>query len=223
MNVVRSAMPGMPARMRRIRSTMYWRRGLAPHPLQHVLVDVLQGDVHVARHLGAFGDGLNQLVRPVRRVGVEQANPELAGQGIQLAQQGANRGGLGRERLHGRAELLRRGNRAAAVRAQVQAVVGRVLRDQVQLLHAVGNQRLGFGDDVRLRPAAMRAPHAGNDAEAARMIAALGDLDVGEVARRQPEARRRVVGDVARTGLTARRGEDGNRERRLEPKASSKP
>src|ERR1039458_1313359 len=56
--------------------------GLAPHPLEHVLVNVLEGNINVARDLGAFGNGANQLIRPMRRVSVEQAEPELTGHGI---------------------------------------------------------------------------------------------------------------------------------------------
>ena len=41
--------------------------------------------------------------------------------------------------------------RAAVVRAQIESVIGRVLRNQVHFLHAVGDQRLRLGDDVRLR------------------------------------------------------------------------
>jgi len=36
----------------------------------------------------------------------------------------------------------------------------------------------------------MRATHPGNDAEAARMIAALGDFQIGKMLRRQAETRR---------------------------------
>src|ERR1035441_2647671 len=57
-------------------------RGLAPHPFEHVLVNMLEGNINVARDLGALGNGANQLVRPMRRVSVEQAEPELTGQGI---------------------------------------------------------------------------------------------------------------------------------------------
>src|ERR1017187_4387390 len=169
---------------------------LATHPLEHVLVNVLKGNINIARDLWALGNGANQLIRPMRRMRVEQTEPELTGQGIQLVQQGANGGGLGWERLHRCVELRGRGNRSAAVRAQVQTVVSRVLRDQVQFLDAVGNQRLGVRDQVRLRTAAVGPSHARNDAEAARMIASFRDLEVGEMARRQPEARGRVVGDV---------------------------
>jgi hypothetical protein len=51
-----------------------------------------------------------------------------------------------------------------------------------------------------LRTAAMGTPHSGNDAEAARVIAPLGDFKVREMARRESEARGRVVRNVVRTG-----------------------
>ena len=51
---------------------------LALHRRQHPVADVLQGHVHVAGHLGAFGDGPDQLVAPVRRMGVKDADPEVA-------------------------------------------------------------------------------------------------------------------------------------------------
>ena len=41
----------------------------------------------------------------------------------------------------------------------------------------------------------MRTAHAGDDAKAARMIAALGDFDVGEVPGREPEPRRAEIRD----------------------------
>jgi hypothetical protein len=46
----------------------------------------------------------------------------------------------------------------------------------------------------------MAAAHPGDDAEAARVVAALGDLHVGEVARGEAEARGLVVGDVDGAG-----------------------
>ena len=142
MNVVRSAMPGMPARMFFDQVHDVLLRGLAAHPFEHVFVDVLQRHVHVARDLRAFGDGLDQFVRPMRRMRVEQANPEIALQRIQFAQQRADRGGIGGKRFRGGGKFFRRRNRAAVVRAQIQAVISRVLRNQIHFLHAVGDQRL---------------------------------------------------------------------------------
>ncbi len=56
----------------------------------------------------------------------------------------------------------------------------------------------------------MAAPHARNDAEAARMIAALRDLHVGEVRRGQPEPRRVPVRHETRHVLADDRlAEDG--------------
>ena len=72
-------------------------RGFAAHPFEHVFVDVLERHVHVARDLWAFGDRLNQFIRPMRRMRVKQADPEIAGQRIQFAQQRANRRGIGRQ------------------------------------------------------------------------------------------------------------------------------
>ena len=135
----------------------------------------------------------------MRRMGVKQADPEIALERIQLAQQRANGRGIGGKRSGRGGKFFRRRNGAAVIRAQIEAVISRVLRNQVQLLHAVGNQRLGLGHDVRLLPAAMRTAHPGNDAKAARMIAALGDFDVGEVPGREAEPRRGEIGDEGGT------------------------
>ena len=153
-------------------------------------MDVLQRHVHVARDFRALGNRRDEFVGPVRGMRVKQANPEFTRQRVQRAQQRAKRGRVGGQRTRGGGEFLRRGNRAAVLRAQVEAVVRRVLRNQVQLLHAVGEQAARFLDDVGLRAAAMRAAHPRNDAETARVIAALGNLHVREMFGREPEARR---------------------------------
>src|SRR5437867_2310877 len=44
----------------------------------------------------------------------------------------------------------------------------------------------------------MRTAHPRDDAEAARMIAAFGDFEIGGVARREPKARGGKIRDVAR-------------------------
>ena len=65
----------------------------------------------------------------------------------------------------------------------------------------------------------MGAAHPRDDAEAARMIAALRDLDVGEMPRRQPKARRGEVGDVAGAPMHP----DHRPGRRAEADAASRP
>ena len=52
-------------------------RRFAPHPFEHVFVDVLERDVNVARHFLTFGNRLDQFVRPMRRMRVKQANPKI--------------------------------------------------------------------------------------------------------------------------------------------------
>ena len=77
-------------------------RGFAPHPFEHVFVDVLERNVHVTRHLRASGDGPDEFVRPVRGMGVKQADPEIACERIQFAQQRADGRGIGRKRFRRR-------------------------------------------------------------------------------------------------------------------------
>ncbi len=50
----------------------------------------------------------------------------------------------------------------------------------------------------RLDAAAVRAAHPGNDAKAARMIAAFGNFQIGEMSRRQPKTRRLEIRDEGR-------------------------
>src|SRR6185369_8676085 len=47
-------------------------RSLPAHPFEHVLMDVLQRDVHVSSNLRGFGDGLNQFLGPMRRMRVKE-------------------------------------------------------------------------------------------------------------------------------------------------------
>ena len=71
-------------------------RSFTAHPCEHVVVNMLQGHVHIPGHLGALGDGPDQLVGPVGRVGVEQSDPEVPLQRVQFTQQRAQRGGIDR-------------------------------------------------------------------------------------------------------------------------------
>ena len=65
--------------------------GLAVHLVEHVIRDVLERDVDIAGNLGAFRDGLNEFVGPVRGVSVEQANPEVALEFVEGAQERCER------------------------------------------------------------------------------------------------------------------------------------
>lgn len=141
-------------------------------------MDVLQGHVNVARDLRTVRDGPDQIVGPVGGMGVEQTDPELARQGIQFPEQRAKRGCVGRQRGRSLPEPVRRGNGTGAAGSQIQSVIRGVLGDEVQFAHALREQLPGFLDDIGLGPAPMAAPHGRDDAEAARMIASLGDLQV---------------------------------------------
>ena len=77
---------------------------------------------------------------------------------------------------------------------EVHAVVGRVLRDDHQLFHAVGGEFAGLADHLLDRLGGMLAPHLRDRAEGAGAIAALGDLEVGHVPRRDPHPARVVEG-----------------------------
>src|SRR5271170_5087486 len=94
---------------------------------------------------------------------------------------------------------------------QIKAIICGVLGNEIDLFDAVGDQGASLRDDVALKTAAMGAAHAGNDAKAARMIAAFGDLQVGKVAGRQAKARSAKIRDENRA-----RGDVKNRTRGIE-------
>ncbi len=80
--------------------------------------------------------------------------------------------------------------------AQVLAVAGGVLPDQVDLAHTALEQARGFGNHRFEAPAAKLAAVLRDHAEGAGMVAAFGNLDVGEVARSGQDARGEVVVEV---------------------------
>src|SRR2546423_9535799 len=112
------------------------------------------------------------------RMRVKQTYPKIAWQRIQFSQQSADGRRFGRERFYGGIEFFGSGNRAAMIRPQVQSVISRILRNQIQLLDAVRNKCFRFGNNVLLCSAAMRTAHARDDAEAAGVIAAFSDFQV---------------------------------------------
>ena len=80
---------------------------------------------------------------------------------------------------------------ADSVYLHVDAVRARVLRDHEQLAHAGAHEPLGFAEHVARGAADEVAAQARDDAEAAAVIAAFGDLQVRVVARRELHALRR--------------------------------
>ena len=81
----------------------------------------------------------------------------------------------------------------AIFQAKVFAEAGGVLSDERDFAHAGLGQPLGFRDDGFETPRAKLSAKLGNDAEAAGMIAAFGDFDIGRGSRRGQHAGRVVV------------------------------
>jgi len=71
---------------------------------------------------------------------------------------------------------------------EIDAIGTGVLRDHQQLLDAVTCQLFRLAQHLIDRPRNQIAAHAGNDAEAATMIAAFGNLQIGVVLRRELDA-----------------------------------
>ncbi len=75
--------------------------------------------------------------------------------------------------------------------------VGRgVLADDEKLAHPGGDQPLGFAQDRMRRPRHQLPAHVGDDAEAALVVTALGDLEIAVVPRRELHRARRQQVDV---------------------------
>ena len=71
---------------------------------------------------------------------------------------------------------------------EVVAIAGGVLRDQRDLGHAPRGQCLAFRDDVLKRPGLISSADQRNRAIGAAVVAAVGDLHIGGVARRGQHA-----------------------------------
>src|SRR5690606_22315240 len=122
------------------------------------------------------GDGLDELIAPVRRMGVEETDPEITLDGVQLAEEGGERGAAGGV------------NRCARIRALlpgIHAEKRRVLRDEIELLDAFLDELACLGDDTLNGAAAVAAANLRDDTEGAGVVTALGDLDVGKMLRRK--------------------------------------
>ena len=163
---------------------------LPVHLFEHVIGNMLKRDIDVAGDFGALCDGLNKLIGPMGRVGVEEADPEVTFEFVERTEEGGEGFAFSRVDTRGRVGAV------AEALPLVHAEVGRVLGDEVDFLHALGNQAPGFADDGVLGAGAVLAPDFWDDAEGTGVITAFGDLDVGHVIRGEPESGRGVVGNV---------------------------
>ena len=150
-------------------------------------MDVLERHVDVAADMSARGDAGDEFIAPMRGVRVEQPNPELAFDLVEFAQQPVKR-----RPARGIHLLARPGLFLPLIHAEV----GGVLADEIDLLHALGDQPADFGHDGFDGAGAMPPAHLRDDAKAARVIAALGDLGESGVRRSEAEARRIEVRDI---------------------------
>ena len=156
----------------------------APLLLENVIRNMLQGNIHILHHLLARRHRLNQLAAPMRRMRVEHANPKIAGNPVNLAQQRSKR--LTAAGIH--PARLRR-----LLLPAIHTVIRRILCNEINLLHPPSHKPLHLAQHIRLRTAAMAAANARNRAVRTSMIAALRNLHVSIVRRRQTKARRREI------------------------------
>ena len=153
---------------------VFKRRAL--HGLEHGRTGVLEGDIQVRQDF-AFGHQRDQFVHVRIGVDVVQTDPHA-----QLAQRLAH---------FGHARLYRTAVPEAGAVLDVDAVGAGVLGNDQYFLHASLGQALGFAQHVTDRAADQLAAHGRNDAEAAAVVAAFGNLQVSVVARRELDALRR--------------------------------
>jgi len=93
---------------------------------------------------------------------------------------------------------------------QVTAVGAGVLGDDQQLAHPRGHQSLGLSQDFADGAARQLSPQARDDAEATPMVAALGELQIGEMGWRELDALGRQQAEDG-PAAPARPGSLGNR------------
>ena len=134
-------------------------RHVAAHSFQNGVGDVLQGDVEIATHLRILAHHVEQVRRKLHRIGVVQANP------LHTVDFGDFPNQIG--------------DSVASV--EVKTIVGQLLRNQLQLLHAHRHQFSHFGQDFSLRATLVPPRNDGNGAVSAVAVAAFADFQVGIV------------------------------------------
>ena len=113
------------------------------------------------------GDGLEQAAGDLVGIGVEEAEPaDSFNSGEAVEQVGES-----------------------VFETEVFTVTGGVLADEGDFRDALRDELVGLGDDGFKAAGAELAAEIGDDAEAAGMVASLGDLDVGGGTGRGAEAR----------------------------------
>ena len=117
---------------------------------------MLEWNVEIFADVVMAGDGREQAAGDAVGVGVEEAEPAEAFDAGERVEEGGE----------------------AVLEAEVFTVAGGVLADEGDLPDAAGDELLGFGDDRLEAAGAELAAQVGDDAEGARVVAALGDLDV---------------------------------------------
>ncbi len=151
----------------------FFHRAGALHQLENARAGVLERNVQIRQQL-AFGHQPNHIVHVRIRVHVMQARPHA-----KLRQPLA-------QRLH--AGLVQAVPPRTLGIFQVHTVGRGVLRHHQQFLDATAHQPLGFAQHFIDRTRDQIAAHRGNDAEAAPVIAAFGNLEIRVMARRQLDA-----------------------------------
>src|SRR5581483_12325136 len=127
----------------------------APHAFEHAVARVLERHVEVRADARLARDQPEEAVGHVLRVQIEEAEPRDA---VDFE-----------ERLE---EALEVGAVVAVV-----AVARQVMRDERQLLDAAVGEAARLRDERGDAPALLPTADLGNDAEGARAVAALGDLE----------------------------------------------
>ena len=140
---------------------------------------MLQGDIEIGRNDGrVLRHGFEQPRGDLVGIGVEEAQPLEAGQHGEGVEQGSE----------------------AVGQAEILAVAGGVLADKGELANALRDQVLCLGEDGSQTTRAELAAQLRDDAEAAGVIAALGDLDVGRRSGCRQDARGCVRVEEVRQG-----------------------
>src|SRR5215475_5394856 len=132
---------------------------------------MLQGNIDVGADLLVSCDGLQQPGRNLVRISVKKSHPAQILNVSQFLQQ----------------------ERQSVLQIEVFAIAGRILPDESDFSDAGTSQPLRFRYDRFETPRAELSAQLRNDAEAARVVAAFGNLDVRRVPGSREDARRGFV------------------------------